>query len=365
MSTSETSLVLQQSSRAVRIWIITGIIMVFLQIVIGGVTRLTGSGLSITRWEVVTGTIPPLSQADWEEAFALYQQTPQYHKINRGMSLGEFKFIYFWEYFHRLWARLMFFVFVFPFAWFWWKGLLNPVVRRRLLIVVLLAGLEGFFGWIMVASGLIKRPWVNAYNLTLHLSMGILIFAYLLWTYFIARQPRPSDRLEPRWRKFGWWMVGIAFFQIALGAMMSGTKAGLFFPTWPDMQGMFLPGLLLDGSKWTGDSFIHYDTDPFVPALIQFLHRNTAYLLTGMVLYYFWNLRKLPVSATLRTGLWVLLVALGIQVLLGILTLINCIASVPVTLGVLHQAGAVVLLGVLLYVVYQSAPVAGSTKRGN
>lgn len=160
-------------------------------------------------------------------------------------------------------------------------------------------------------------------------------------------------------------MVGIAFFQIALGAMMSGTKAGLFFPTWPDMQGMFLPGLLLDGSKWTGDSFIHYDTDPFVPALIQFLHRNTAYLLTGLVLYYFWNLRKMPISVTLQTGLWTLLSVLGIQVLLGILTLINCIASVPVLLGVLHQAGAVVLLGVLLYVVYQSAPVAGSSKGGN
>ena len=180
MSSINTVSALEKAPRAVRIWILTGLVMVFFQIFIGGVTRLTGSGLSITRWEVVTGAIPPLSQADWEEAFNLYQQTPQYHKINKGMTLGEFKFIYFWEYFHRLWARLMFFVFVFPFAWFWWRGMLSPLLRRRLWVVVLLAGLEGFFGWIMVASGLTKRPWVNAYNLTLHLSMGIIIFGYLL-----------------------------------------------------------------------------------------------------------------------------------------------------------------------------------------
>ena len=341
--------------RIVKVWLTIGAVMVVLQIVIGGITRLTGSGLSITRWEVVTGAIPPLSQADWEEAFNLYQQTPQYHKINKGMTLGEFKFIYFWEYFHRLWARLMFFVFVFPFAWFWWRGMLSPLLRRRLWVVVLLAGLEGFFGWIMVASGLTKRPWVNAYNLTLHLSMGIIIFGYLLWTYFIARMPQVPDRLEPRWQRFGWAMVAVAFVQIALGAMMSGTKAGLFFPTWPDMQGSFIPALLFDGSKWTLNSFIDYDTDPFTPALVQVLHRNTAYILSGLILYYFWHVRRQQVSPALRTGLGVLLAALTVQILLGIFTLINCIAHIPVALGVAHQAGAVVLFGAVLLVVYCGA----------
>ncbi|MFN8303425.1 MAG: COX15/CtaA family protein [Saprospiraceae bacterium] len=355
MSSINTVSALEKAPRAVRIWILTGLAMVFFQIFIGGVTRLTGSGLSITRWEVVTGAIPPLSQADWEEAFNLYQQTPQYHKINKGMTLGEFKFIYFWEYFHRLWARLMFFVFVFPFAWFWWRGMLSPLLRRRLWVVVLLAGLEGFFGWIMVASGLTKRPWVNAYNLTLHLSMGIIIFGYLLWTYFIARMPQVPDRLEPRWQRFGWAMVAVAFVQIALGAMMSGTKAGLFFPTWPDMQGSFIPALLFDGSKWTLNSFIDYDTDPFTPALVQVLHRNTAYILSGLILYYFWHVRRQQVSPALRTGLGVLLAALTVQILLGIFTLINCIAHIPVALGVAHQAGAVVLFGAVLLVVYCSA----------
>ncbi len=357
MSSTLNSLASQKMSRAVRLWLITGLVMIFFQVVIGGVTRLTGSGLSITRWEIVTGSIPPLNQADWEQAFALYQQTPQYHKINQGMTLEEFKFIFFWEYFHRLWARLMFFVFVIPFAWFWRKGMLTPRLRNRLWVVVGLAGLEGFFGWIMVASGLIQRPWVNAYNLTLHLCMALVIFGYLLWTLFIAWRPAPPVLSGPRWRRFAWTMVGVGFVQVALGAMMSGTKAGLFFPTWPSMQGAYLPALLLDGSHWTADSFAHYDTNPFMPALIQFLHRNTAYVLMLMVLYFFWKLLPQAKTRVFRQGLWVLLAALTTQVLLGIFTLINCIGKVPVDLGVLHQAGAVVLFGALLFVTYQ-LPVA-------
>ncbi len=339
-------------SRVVKIWLITGLVMVFMQIVIGGITRLTGSGLSITRWEIVTGSIPPLNEAQWQSEFGLYQQTPQYHKINQGMSLSEFKFIYFWEYFHRLWARLMGLVFIFPFLWFLWRGMLSRQLVPRLLVVVALAGLEGFFGWIMVASGLIQRPWVNAYNLTLHLTMGLVIFAYLLWTIFVAYQPKPPG-VAPEMRRFAWIMVIVTFVQIALGAMMSGSKAGLFFPTWPDMNGEYLPAVLLDGSHWSADSFIHYDTNPFMPALIQFLHRGTAYLLTVMVLYFAWRIWKLNASPTFRTGVVALLVTLGIQVGLGIITLVNCKSKIPVDLGVLHQAGAVLLLGALLHINYQ------------
>ncbi len=341
--------------RIVRIWLITGLVMIFMQIVIGGITRLTGSGLSITRWEIVTGSIPPLNEAKWQAEFELYQQTPQYHKINRGMTLSEFKFIYFWEYFHRLWARLMGLVFIFPFFWFLWRGMLSRRLLPRLLAVVALAGLEGFFGWIMVASGLIQRPWVNAYNLTLHLCMALVIFGYLLWTFFIAAQPKPPGLAEASLRRFGWIMVAVAGVQIALGAMMSGAKAGLFYPTWPDMNGEYLPAELLDASHWTADSFVQYDTNPFMPALIQFLHRNTAYLLTFMTAWFIWRLWKMALPPSLRNGLIALGLAVAVQVLLGIFTLINCKAAVPVDLGVLHQAGAVVLLGVLLYVNYQAS----------
>ena len=342
-----------QITRAVKIWLIAGLVMIFFQIVIGGVTRLTGSGLSITRWEIVTGSIPPLNEADWISEFELYKLTPQYQKINQGMTVGEFKFIYFWEYFHRLWARLMFFVFIIPFVWFLGRGMLSRLLLPRMLTVVGLAGLEGFFGWAMVASGLIKRPWVNAYNLTLHLCMALVIFTYLLWTWFLAVSPKLPDFSSVRFRRFALYLFGLAFFQIALGAIMSGSKAGLFFPTWPDMNGEYFPTVLLDGNHWTTDSFIHYDTNPFMPALIHFLHRNTAYLLTALVLYFVVKISKESISPMLRrSGGW-LIAAISTQVLLGIFTVINCKTKIPVDLGVAHQAGAVVLLSLVLWVCYQ------------
>jgi cytochrome c oxidase assembly protein subunit 15 len=218
--------------------------------------------------------------------------------------------------------------------------------------VVLLAGLEGFFGWIMVASGLIERPWVNAYNLTLHLCLALVIFSYLMWTTFIAHLPNPPVFHSRVLKKGSWFLVCVTFFQIALGAMMSGTKAGLFYPTWPDMHGRFLPTVLLDGSHWIMTSFIDYDTNPFMPALLQFLHRNTAYALAILVLYFSWHLFKTGISGRLRVGVILLISALFLQIILGILTLVNCIGQVPVALGVLHQAGAVLFLSAILFVTY-------------
>lgn len=342
-----------QIPRAVNIWLMTGLVMIFFQIVIGGITRLTGSGLSITRWEIVTGSVPPLNEAAWMAEFDLYKQTPQYQKINQGMSLSDFKFIYFWEFFHRFWARMMFFVFVIPFFWFLGRGMLSRRILPRLGMVVALAGLEGFFGWAMVASGLIKRPWVNAYNLTLHLSMAMVIFSYLLWTWFIVISPKIPDFSSRTFKRLAWVTLSVAFVQIALGAMMSGSKAGLFFPTWPDMNGAYLPDVLLDGSHWTADSFIHYDTNPFMPALLHFLHRNTAYLLTALIIYFVWALRKEKISRGLRQSSAWLVGAVGVQVLLGIFTVINCKATVPVDLGVAHQAWAVILLSIILWMCYQ------------
>jgi len=347
--------------RAVRIWLLIGLAMVFLQIGIGGVTRLTGSGLSITRWEIVTGSVPPLNDVAWKEAFDLYKATPQYARINEGMSMSAFKFIFFWEYFHRLWARLMFFVFIIPFSWFLWRGMFSRRMVPQLVFVMFLAGLEGFFGWIMVASGLIHRPWVNAYNLTLHLCMALVIFSYLLWITFSAYQPRLPVFHNRMLKHFSRVMLLVIFFQIALGAMMSGTKAGLFFPTWPDMHGSYFPHVLLDPAHWTGDSFTHYDSNPFMPTLIQFLHRNTAYVLTIMCLYFYWKTRMLNVSPVLRRANILLISALSVQVLLGILTLINSVSTIPVVLGVLHQTGAVLLLSAIVFVVYQTHSGTGTT----
>jgi cytochrome c oxidase assembly protein subunit 15 len=185
--------------------------------------------------------------------------------------------------------------------------------------------------------------------------MGILIFCCLLWTTFIAFQPRPQAMKGQKGEKFTWIILGVAFFQIALGALMSGAKAGLFFPTWPDMNGSFLPSVLLDAGHWKVDSFLDYDKNPFMPALIQFLHRNTAYVLTIMILWFSWKALKLDPNPQSKRLLWLLLGVLATQILLGIFTLINCIGSVPVTLGVSHQAVAVVLIGVVLKVCYKNS----------
>lgn len=342
--------------KAVKIWLIIGLVMIFFQVVIGGVTRLTGSGLSITKWEIVTGTLPPLNHAEWEEAFALYRETPQYAKINEGMSMSDFKFIYFWEYFHRLWARSMGFVFLFPFIFFWRKGWIDKPLMRRLGITVLLAAVVASFGWIMVASGLIDRPWVNAYKLTMHLSLALILFGYLLWTTYKVIYP---EKRVIHSRVLKKWINGITLLlavQIVLGGIMSGMKAGLFYPSWPDMSGHFVPPVLLDEAQWHVDNFVHYDSGPFMAAFIQFLHRNTAYLLTIIVLYFVftaWNHRK---NRLFQNTLYLLVSMLIIQVLLGILTVINAIGQIPVGLGVLHQAGALLLLTIVLLARYQMAP---------
>lgn len=340
-------------SRAVKVWLMIGVFMVFMQVVIGGITRLTGSGLSITKWEIVTGTLPPMNAAAWQEEFDLYKATPQYQKINEGMSMGEFQFIYFWEYFHRLWARLMGFVFAIPFFFFWAKGKIDKPLLKRLGVVILLAGIVASFGWIMVASGLIDRPWVNAYKLTMHLSLALVLFSYLFWTMLRVVQPY-SQVIHNPWLKKGALAIGIVLaVQIVLGGIMSGMKAALFYPTWPDMNGMAIPDVLLQSAQWTVENFVDYDSGPFMSALVQLLHRTTAYLLTIMILgYAFLSLRRVE-NPLFRRGIWLLVSVLIIQVTLGILTLVNSVGSIPVGLGVYHQGVAIILLSVVLFLNYQ------------
>lgn len=338
---------------AVKVWLVIGLAMIFVQVVVGGITRLTGSGLSITKWEIVTGTLPPTSEAAWEEALQLYRATPQYQKINEGMSMGEFKFIYFWEYIHRLWARLMGLVFAIPLAFFWAKGMVDKPLLKRLGVVFLLAGLVASFGWIMVASGLIERPWVNAYKLTMHLSLALILFSYLMWTSLWVIQPSPKVIHNNLLRKGAIWLTFLTALQIVLGGIMSGMKAGLFFPTWPDMNGAAVPAVLFEASAWNVDNLVNYDTGPFMAALVQLLHRSTAYLLTFLVLWFVYQGLKRAKSTHFRTGLYLLASMLVIQVGLGIATLVNCVGTVPVGLGVLHQAGALLLLAVVLYLDYQ------------
>jgi cytochrome c oxidase assembly protein subunit 15 len=332
--------------------------MIFVQVILGGITRLTGSGLSITKWEIVTGTLPPLNEAQWQREFDLYKQTPQYRQINEGMSLGEFKFIYFWEYLHRLWARLMGVVFLIPFIYFYVKKQLSALLLRRLTVVFLLACLVASFGWIMVASGLVDKPWVSPYKLTVHLNLAIFLFGYLLWTTLQQMFPEVHNDAGKKLRKLSRWIFVLLAAQLFLGGLMSGMKAGLFYPTWPKMGDRWFPQVILNYYEWKLESLFEYYSRPFAIALVQITHRMIAYALVLFVLWWYWRLLE-RINDT--TGFFFRIVhflpaAITLQVLLGIITIINCVGSIPLLWGVLHQAGAIMLLAVMLKVQYFSFP---------
>lgn len=340
--------------RLVRNWILLGIVLVFFQIVIGGITRLTGSGLSITKWEIITGTLPPVNSIQWEEAFDLYKATPQYQKINEGMALSDFKFIYFWEYFHRLWARMMGFAFIIPFIFFLIKGVFTPRLKRQLLAVFMLAILAASFGWIMVASGLINRPWVNAYKLSIHLNIALGLFALLVWIYYSLKFPKPNITIDSKTRRLAIIFTIVLAVQLFVGGVMSGSKAGLTYPTFPTMNGELIPSVLLNGANWNYDNFANYDQGYFMSAIFQFVHRIIAYILGVVGVVLTWKLGKYKEILILNRGRIVLISLLIIQILLGIFTVVNCVGNIPLWLGVSHQMGAIFLLTATLFIDYQT-----------
>jgi len=329
-------------SRSVRIWLIIGLVMLIGQVIIGGITRLTGSGLSITKWEIVTGTIPPLDQKDWEEAFDLYKETPQYQKINSHFDLYDFKYIYFWEYFHRLWARSLGFVFLIPFLYFVSTQKIDRLLIKRLAVVILMTALTASAGWIMVASGLVNRPWVNAYKLTLHFMLAVLTISAMVYTIAETKQ---IDGTRCPCQNLVKSILALTFLQLIVAGMMSGMRAGLYYPTWPDMNGTFIPGVLLDPHNWTWHNLTNYDSYLFAPALIQFLHRILAYVLLIVTYFLFFNFRKALENDQKVLLTWSF-VLISLQVLLGIATLFYIKgASIPVFFGVAHQ-----LVGLLYFI---------------
>lgn len=321
--------------------------MVLIQILLGGVTRLTGSGLSITRWEIVTGTIPPLNSGQWEESFDLYKESPQYRQINQGMSLSQFKFIFFWEYLHRLWARLMGLIFLIPFLFFLVRGSLKTDLLKRLGIVVLLAGLAAVFGWIMVVSGLKDRPWVDAYKLTVHLGLGVSLFIFLFFTWLkhrgFTRYP-----LNRKLQSTLIIIISLAIIQFAFGGFLSGMKAAIAFPTWPLMNGQYIPEILANVHYWNADNFLLYEKSGFMPALVQFVHRNLAYLLTILIVLFSIRLYKSS-GKEWHWISWSLVGIIVVQAGLGILTLLNSKGAIPLSYGVLHQGVGILLLTFLFY----------------
>lgn len=335
------------------IWLIAGCAMVFFQVMIGGVTRLTGSGLSITKWEIVLGAIPPITESRWAEEFASYRQTPQYKQINQDMTLSEFKFIYFWEYFHRLNARALGFIFLLGLAYFIYKKWIDRALMIKLTLLFLLGAVIATLGWIMVQSGLISQPYVSPLKLSIHLFFALIIFSYLIWlTTYVLRDGDKVLIYAPRQKKIAGAILILLFVQLFLGGILSGMKAGLTYPSWPKMNGEWIPSALSTlPVRWSG--ILYYDPRAFwEQSLIQFVHRCTAYLLIIFIIYFFFQLRNLSHDKVFNTGVKLFPLAVLLQATLGIITVMHCVGKVPVLWGVLHQVGAMLLLANTTFIYY-------------
>lgn len=326
--------------RPLRLWLWSIAGMTFLTLVVGGITRLTQSGLSIVDWQPIMGVIPPLNEAQWQEAFDRYRAFPEYQVLRRGMSLSEFKFIFFWEYLHRMVARAIGVVFLVPFAVFLIRGFMNAPLRNRTLLLFGLGAAQGLMGWLMVASGLVDQPRVSHYRLAAHLSLAFVIFGYAVWlARDLAVRPDAPGLSRGARRPLGaaiGVLGGLLAVQIVWGAFVAGLKAGYYYNTFPLMGGSLVPpdfGLL---SPWVLNLVEN-------PSAVQWIHRVLGTVLLGAGIAYALRLRGWGVDDFARRTGWLFVALLAAQYLLGIATLL---LAVPVSLGVAHQAVAMVLAGV-------------------
>ncbi|MBM3546797.1 MAG: heme A synthase [Alphaproteobacteria bacterium] len=327
----------EASSRPVVAWLFLTAAMVFAMAIIGAITRLTESGLSMVEWRPLIGALPPLSEADWQKLFAEYQSTPEFQKLNSWMGLDDFKTIFWWEYIHRLWGRLIGLVFALPLAWFWWKGRLAPWLKPWLLLALVLGGLQGVVGWWMVASGLVDAPHVSHYRLATHLGLAVLVYGLLL---ALIERLDPAPRLQASlgFRRMSAVLAAFAFVVILSGALVAGLDAGLVYDTFPLMGDQWIP----DEVRLAGDAGTFFAT----PAAVQFLHRWLAKLLALGILVFWVRARRESLSPAQRIPVELLAAMAAVQVSLGILTLL---IHVPVGLAAAHQAGALVLFGLLIW----------------
>ncbi|MFQ5347503.1 MAG: COX15/CtaA family protein [Rhodothalassiaceae bacterium] len=325
------------SRRAIAAWLLLVAGLVLLMVVVGGVTRLTESGLSIVEWKPVSGILPPLSASAWDEAFRAYQQYPEYQLLNRGMTLAEFKSIYWWEYVHRLLGRLIGIAYALPLVLFWIRDRIPRGYKGRLLFILVLGALQGVLGWIMVRSGLVSEPEVSHYRLAAHLLLAVSIYALLIWTALdlVGARRRCRDPVLRRRMKL---FLALVFVQIGLGGLVAGLKAGHVYGDWPWMNGRVFPELAWSMRPWWRN---------FVDnaALVQFEHRLVAYLLVLLAVAILMRsfLRRAP--GPVRIGAVMLLFLVVAQATLGVITLYS---GVALPIAVLHQAGALVVLAAAL-----------------
>ena len=310
-------------------WLTLVGLMVFCMIIVGGATRLTHSGLSIVEWEPLVGTIPPLDQEDWDEVFDEYKTSPEYQQVNFGMSLDEFKVIFWWEYFHRLLGRLIGLVFFIPLLYFAIRRKINGSLAKRLFGIFVLGGLQGGMGWYMVASGLVDDPRVSHYRLTAHLGIAFLIFGAIVWTALSVMYPSKTNMSQPvrRMFRFAAAINVIIFLMVLSGGFVAGIRAGLAYNTWPLMGNSFIPPDIFILTPGWRNFFENMAT-------VQFDHRIIAYVLAVLVPIFWFKVRRRDVSPQTVIATNTLLVLVFTQIVVGISTLLH---HVPVTLGVAHQ----------------------------
>ncbi len=330
-------------SKGVSYWLLIGCVMVVVQVLLGGITRLTGSGLSITEWNVIMGWIPPLNDLQWEEAFDKYKQFPQFHLLNSEMDLSGFKSIFFWEYLHRVWARLIGVVFLLPFLYFLVRKKFSASFVQLLLILFALGALQGLVGWMMVSTGLKDRPWVTPLSLSTHLLLALLTYCFIYWVYLNYNQRERTNNLSITYLNGLIMLTGV---QLLFGGFMAGSHAALNFNTWPSMNGSFIPMGLWNEQLSFFKNFVENNT------WIQFIHRNTAYVLTlAIVVFWFLNRTKKGVNELH----WLLLI-IFVQVALGITTILLSVGKITLVWAVAHQGCAIILLTLLLRLRYKAQP---------
>jgi len=329
--------------RAIIRWLIVCLFLIFAMVILGGVTRLTGSGLSMVNWHPIHGVIPPLTQEQWQEEFGHYQQSPEYQKINQDMDVEDFKSIFWFEFSHRLLGRILGLVFLIPFLYFWWRKQIRPGLTPKLIIMFCLGGFQGLLGWYMVKSGLVNNPHVSQYRLTAHLSSAILIYGFILWIILdLARDkaylPLASSSISA-WRRWSIALTVLLLLTIMSGGFVAGLDAGLIYNTFPLMGGEWIPQGIGALTPWYQNLFENKVT-------VQFDHRLLA--MTSGVLLIGWYIKgraRFDEAGTTRSFKLIGMMVI-IQVILGISTLL---LQVPVWLGAAHQAGALLLFTVMLF----------------
>ena len=330
------------NNKSVVYWLLSGCFLVFVMVVVGGITRLTNSGLSMTDWHLVTDTFPPLTEAAWQQAFDAYKQFPEYKLINihNNFQLADYKFIYFWEWFHRFIGRILGFVFIIPFIYFLVKKKLDIETLKKCGILLGMGAFQGFLGWFMVASGLKDMPVVSHFRLSLHLTFAFITFAYTLWVALDLIYPNKTKVILPL-KKLARITLFFILVQIIYGGFVAGLDAGFIHNHWPLMSDgqFFHESIMLEKNTWL-ERFTEGKSG------VQFVHRTMAYVVVGLILFLYFKSKNYSLTKEQKNGLNTLLIVVLLQLTLGILTLLF---HVPLWLGITHQAMAFFLLAAMTY----------------